>query len=189
MRNILFPSANGTALRKAALLSLAGAMIAGCFGILHDQITYTISPEYFTRMKFSQFRTADFGLPPRVFVAEIGFLATWWVGLIGAWFLGRIAVRKFNRPWAAVRLALVFVMLVASAFGISGYFWGNLFAESTPGWDEALETLYVVDVPSFNRVAGIHVGSYLGALVGWVLAMVRFAMAKGNVEVPPESGA
>ena len=63
---------------------LVGAVIAGVYGTLHDQFTFTISPEYFTKLKFDQFRWANLGLPERVFVAEIGFLATWWVGFFCA---------------------------------------------------------------------------------------------------------
>jgi len=133
MRNFLYPSVGWQAIRKAMSLALTGMIIAGIFGILHDQITYTISPEYFTRMKFDQFRSADFGFPPRVFVAEIGFLATWWVGLIAGWFLARVAVKKFDQPWKCVILAMVFIMLMAAGFGISGYYWGELFTESIPG--------------------------------------------------------
>ena len=76
-----------------------GAVLAGLYGILHDEITYTISPEYFTRLKFYQFDYADFGLPPRVLVAEIGFLATWWVGFFAAWFLARLPFRRSHRDW------------------------------------------------------------------------------------------
>ena len=43
------------------LLVFVGAVLAGCYGALHDQISYTISPEYFTKVKFEQFRYADFG--------------------------------------------------------------------------------------------------------------------------------
>ena len=56
-------------------VALIGAVIAGVYGVLHDQITYAISPEYFTHMKFKQFHYADVGLGDRVFVATIGFLA------------------------------------------------------------------------------------------------------------------
>src|SRR5271166_328085 len=58
-------------------------LIAVVYGILNDQITYTISPEYFTKFKYLQF-----GVRPDLFggdrqaVVAIGFLATWWVGLI-----------------------------------------------------------------------------------------------------------
>jgi hypothetical protein len=102
--SLLIPNISFPAFRKAVLLAMVGALIAGCFGILHDQVTYTISPEYFTRMKFGQFRSADFGFSERIFVAEIGFLATWWVGLVVTWFLARIAIPKFldskSRPLA-----------------------------------------------------------------------------------------
>ena len=35
--------------RLPAMLGIAalGAVLAGCYGALHDQISYTISPEYF----------------------------------------------------------------------------------------------------------------------------------------------
>ena len=42
--------------------AVIGALIAGLYGVVHDQITYSMSPEYFTRLKFFQFRYADFGL-------------------------------------------------------------------------------------------------------------------------------
>ena len=46
--------------------AVVGALIAGVYGVFHDQITYSISPEYFTRLKFLQFHYADFGFPARV---------------------------------------------------------------------------------------------------------------------------
>ena len=95
-------------------VAVCGAMVAGVYGILHDQITYTISPEYFSKFKFDQFRYAEIGLPDRVFVAEIGFLATWWVGFFSAWFLARrlvpgatqAACVASNRDWIRERSRL-----------------------------------------------------------------------------------
>ncbi|MCU0874407.1 MAG: hypothetical protein MUE50_18895 [Pirellulaceae bacterium] len=77
--------------------AVLGAIVAGVYGILHDQVSYSISQEYFTRLKFLQFRYADFGWSQRVFVAEIGFLATWWVGFFAAWFIARVTVPAFPR--------------------------------------------------------------------------------------------
>lgn len=42
-------------------LCVVGSLIAGTYGILHDQVTYSIGPEYFTRFKFEQFAWADWG--------------------------------------------------------------------------------------------------------------------------------
>ncbi|RYD20082.1 MAG: hypothetical protein EOP88_16475 [Verrucomicrobiaceae bacterium] len=160
------------------MLSFSGALVAGSFGILHDQITYTISPEYFTRMKFDQFRAADFGFPPRIFVAEIGFLATWWVGLIATWFLARIALRKFQFPWREVRNALALIVVITIATGTCGYIFGPLLLSGRAGWSEALVEMGVTDATAFHRVAGIHLGSYAGALLGWLCALFSFVKTK-----------
>ena len=58
-------------------ISLVGALVGGIYGIVHDQVTYTISPEYFTKMKFNQFYYANYGFSDRIFAGTIGFLATW----------------------------------------------------------------------------------------------------------------
>ncbi|MBK1814225.1 hypothetical protein JIN84_01205 [Luteolibacter yonseiensis] len=153
-------------------------MIAGGFGILHDQVTYTISPEYFTRMKFDQFRWADVGLPERVFVAEIGFLATWWVGLIAAWFLARIAMRKFESPEKRVMQAMAVMVGITLAFGALGYFLGPAMFENRKDWLYALREMKVTDLNAFYQVSGIHLGSYAGALIGWITMMVCFLKAR-----------
>ena len=88
--NLLYPKIRSASLPAMLGYAAAGSLLVGLYGIVHDQVTYSISPEYFTRLKFAQFSYADFGLPNRVFVAEIGFLATWWVGLIAGWFIARI---------------------------------------------------------------------------------------------------
>jgi hypothetical protein len=78
--SILYPKVRLDLLLAMCRYAMLGALIAGPYGVAHDQVTYSISPEYFTRLKFQQFEYANFGFPPRFFVAEIGFLATWWVG-------------------------------------------------------------------------------------------------------------
>lgn len=177
LRSFLIPSANAADLRQAGLLAVGGTLIAGCFGILHDQITYTISPEYFTRMKFDQFNWADVGLPVRVFVAEIGFLATWWVGLISAWFLARIAMQKFENPQKRVMGAMAIMVGITVLCGITGYFFGPGFYGNRPGWSLALQDMGVTDPHAFYQVSGIHLGSYVGGLIGWLLMMAAFLKA------------
>ncbi len=60
---------------------LLAILAAGLFGALHDQISYTVSNEYFTKFKFVQFAWLGTNVPERVRVAEIGFLASWWMGI------------------------------------------------------------------------------------------------------------
>jgi len=39
-----------------------GSLPAGFYGIVHDQVTYSISHEYFTRLEFQQFQYANLSL-------------------------------------------------------------------------------------------------------------------------------
>jgi hypothetical protein len=158
-------------LRFAAL----GALIAGAFGAVHDQVTYTISPEYFSRMKFSQFAYANFGWPTRVFVAEIGFLASWWVGFFVGWFLSRTAVPRFTPEEAKRRVTRGFVVTFgsASAGALIGWLTGNAFAAEPPAAiAEVAANLGVQDLAAFTKVACIHYGSYGGATLGLLVAFL-----------------
>lgn len=62
MNNGLRP--RGVSMAKFALLPVllaAGCLISGVYGALHDQISYTVSPEYFHAFKFRQF-----AIPPEL---------------------------------------------------------------------------------------------------------------------------
>ena len=160
------------------MLSVAaiGSVVAGVYGILHDQITYTISPEYFTKLKFDQFDYADFGLPPRVFVSQIGFLATCWVGFFCAWFLARRFVPRQTRRSALRQIAIGFAIIFACALlsaGVGfGYgVWRGSNADYS-SWRPMLNSLDIQDQWAFIRVAYIHNASYLGGLLGLVVALL-----------------
>jgi hypothetical protein len=66
-------------LRAFALFLGAAVLTAGAYGALHDQISYTVSPEYVTRFKFVQFGLQDPSIPERVRAAAVGWAATWWM--------------------------------------------------------------------------------------------------------------
>src|SRR5262245_10419078 len=162
--------------------AVMGAFVAGLYGVLHDQLTYSISPEYFTRLKFSQFHYADFGLPPRMFVAEIGFLATWWVGLIAGWFLARVAVPALPQTEARAALLRAFAVVLACGFAAAmvGFIWGLRLDPNSDlsAWQGFVVGRGVVDLPNFVRVAYIHNASYLGGLLGLVIALNRLHRLK-----------
>ena len=172
--NVLYPKIPFASLPAMLAHAAAGAVLAGLYGIIHDQLTYSISPEYFTRLKFPQVHYADFGLPARVFVAEIGFLAMWWVGFIAGWFIARITVPAFSRAVAIRRSACGCLIVLASALvtGIIGYVLGLLRGPDYSAWERLASRREILDLPSFVRVAYIHNASYLGGLIGLVAAII-----------------
>lgn len=160
-------------------VALAGAAVAGLYGMLHDQVTYSLSPEYFTRMKFDQFAKADFGFPDRIFVAEIGFLATWWVGLIVGWFIARIALPAWPRPIAVRRMIIAFTIMMSCAVvaGIAGFFIGGR-PDAALAWEQVCQSLGVRDARAFAQVAYIHNASYVGGLLGVAAAFLYLVHQK-----------
>ena len=160
------------------------ALMAGAFGIVHDQVTYTLAPEYYTHFKFHQFAHADPGGGPRLFVSVIGFLATWWVGLITGWLLTRCALDPDGNLAPPGRMLGAFLIMlgVTSLFSAGGYLYGLLRTADGPPevWREWLEASEVSDPVAFLLVGYIHLASYIGGVVGFVVSavMVRRARAK-----------
>ena len=182
MKNILYPKISRACFPDMLKCATFGGVLAGFCGVLHDQITYSISPEYFTRLKFVQFHYADFGLPPRIFVAEIGFLAAWWVGFFAAWFIARIAVPAFPRATAfryCVQGCLI-VLAFALAASIAGCVFGVLHGPDYSAWSGYASKLHILDLPAFVRAACIHNASYLGALIGLIVAMLYIRKLRTN---------
>ena len=150
-----------------------GALIAGAYGIVHDHITFTIGPEYFTKLKFEQFGWANIHQGERVFVSCIGFLATWWVGLIVGWVLARRLVPNQHLPTARRKIlnGFMVVFVTGFVFGIGGYLYGLFRGVDADysDWEFALRRFEIDDIWSFVRVAYIHNAGYLGGLIGLVL--------------------
>jgi len=177
--NFLYPKIARHHLILMLKLTLGGASIAGLYGIAHDQITYTLGPEYFTLLKFHQFAWANLGLPPRLHAAEIGFLATWWAGAIATWALARLAVPTWPAREAARHvwkgIAIIFVFTLAS--GITGFLLGQA-RKSNPdfsNWDAYLLPLRIQAPENFVLVAYIHNASYLGGFIGLIVAWIWLA--------------
>ncbi len=182
MLKYVVPKIKLTDLTAMIRVSLVGAAIAGAYGILHDQITYSISPEYFTKLKFQQFQYAHFGLSDRVFVAIIGFLATWWVGGIGAWFLARRLIPGQPRCVAhsQTRSGFLCILAFGFSFGLAAYcygLWRGPDADYYP-WRWAIRKYQIEDTWAFVRVGYIHNGSYLGGLIGLIVALIAIRPAK-----------
>lgn len=142
-------------------------VFAGIYGIIHDQITYCISREYFTKFKYEQF-----GFDPTWFggdrqtVAVIGFLATWWTGLIIGIAIGLTALifKDHRIMWKAVKRTIPVVFCFAVGLALIGYVYGKLVLTKT-GVDWWLPD-NLIDKNAFIIVGSIHNFSYLGGLLG-----------------------
>lgn len=72
---------------------LSGFVMISLYGAIHDQISYTVSPEYFIEFKFRQFNYINLPLNIRGLVSVIGIIKIWWFGDLCDWFFARF---RFN---------------------------------------------------------------------------------------------
>ena len=180
MKGILFPRINRADVGFIVKYSILGAFLAGFYGIIHDQFTFTISSEYFTQIKFKQFHYADFGMGNRAFVCSIGFLATWWVGLFAGWILSRSVLSANDKTVGAKKVKLGFCIIFGTAV-ITAVLVG-LYTQATTNfydhasWAATFDYYNIKNFREFMQVVYIHYASYFGGLVGLVIAVLVLLM-------------
>ncbi|MBL7738814.1 MAG: hypothetical protein JNK14_06310 [Chitinophagaceae bacterium] len=156
-------------------------LTAGVYGILHDQVTYSISPEYFTKFKYRQF-----GFEPAWFnghrqtVAVIGFLATWWVGLWIGLLVGLTGLIYPDHHIMKKRIAsaIKIVFVTAVIFGLIGFLQGrySLIETGVHWWFP--EDL--IDKNNFIIVGSIYNYSYLGGIIGLIIGIAYMFRGYSN---------
>ena len=175
---------------KKILVFLATIAISICFaslfGIIHDQITYTICNEYYTKFKFHQFGltgpSGEATLPhPRFAVAKVGLLATWWVGkYIGIVFgLTGLLFTDHRGMMNAILKALGYTFVITILAATTGFIYGNYFANAdTVNWWLPDNLIHKKD---FVTVGIIHNFSYSGGGLGLIFGIV-YLLVKNNSE-------
>ncbi|MCW3095319.1 MAG: signal peptide and transrane prediction [Chthonomonadaceae bacterium] len=155
-----------------------GVLGATLYGILNDQITMTLSPEYFSVFKRAQFmeNLYQFGLleaPVRVQAVLIGTLATWWFGLflgiaLGiSSMVGRYSALSTQDYLRAVVGIMVCTFALSLVFGLVAYLVEPAIKPVPANWP------FLRDIHAVRGAFAIgawHVGAYLGGFVGTVLA-------------------
>lgn len=150
------------------LLAIA-CICAGCYGALHNQISYTVAPEYFTQFKFHQFQI-DQGTPHRIGAAIVGWHAAWWMGIVIGVVLipmGLVIRGTANYFWVMIR---VFGIVAVTTLVIGLVALGVAFAVVDADTVGQI-TRYgneIQDDAAFARAGAMHDFSYLGGLVGIV---------------------
>lgn len=155
-----------------------GIIAATFYGILNDQITLTISPEYFSVYKREQFnqalqQTGMLNAPLRMQAVLIGSLATWWFGM----FLGlalsisgifgchhELDTTKFLRAVVGI---MSFTFLISVIGGVVGFFAELSIKPNTEDWPflAGIHNVRMAFVVGFW-----HDGAYLGGFLGTLLA-------------------
>ncbi len=164
--------------REYSVLLVAVAM-ALIYGAINDQITVTISPEYFLYGK-ELFRVIGDSPPAATLrweAAKIGLKATWSAGLIFG-----VVLLLANNPMRSlprlrnrrIVLYIPMILLIAATRGTIGGLLGY------HGYLTRLDTDFVDMVAAnvyrprrFMAAWGVHLGGYVGGIVGTIIAVGR----------------
>ena len=108
------------------LLVFVAIGIAGTYGMLHNQISYTVSPEYFTKFKFDQFHLLNENIPERIRASTVGFMASWWMGFPIGLIAGLAGfIQKGPRQMLRISIeAMLVAVLFTLLFGLCGLAYG-----------------------------------------------------------------
>ncbi|MGA8622112.1 MAG: hypothetical protein WB660_26775 [Candidatus Sulfotelmatobacter sp.] len=163
---------------KIVFFSIAAGVL---YGVIHDQITVRICPEYFT-VFHPPLLPIDFPAP--VVTLAWGVVATWWARAILGIALA-IAARAGARAKLAARdmlplIALLLPGMAASAgvFGIAGFLFANKGMVSPPSWVQA--RLDPSRFPNFMADWWAHSASYGAAFLGGaILCVIAYRERRG----------
>ena len=132
------------------VLLLAACLVAGLYGALHNQISYTVAPVYFHAFKFEQFEI-PLNLHNRLGAAIVGWRASWWMGLIigvPVLFVGLI-LPDWKTYASQCLLAFAVVAVTALLVGLA-----------------ALVRAWFLGASTFDCALAMHNASYLGGFIG-----------------------
>jgi hypothetical protein len=157
-----------TKLALSPVLLVAGCLIAGLYGALHDQVSYSVSPDYFHAFKFRQF-DIPVGLHNRLGAAIVGWHGSWWMGaIIGVpVLLVGLVMPDARAYWTRGLVAFAVVAATALIVGLGAltYASASITAANLP---EYWYPPGVGDRVAFARAGTMHNFSYLGGFLGGV---------------------
>ncbi len=149
------------------VLLVIACTLSGIYGMVHNQVSYSVSSEYFTVFKFHQFRISP-DLPPRVGAAIVGWEASWWMGLVIGLFLipCGLLLRGDREFFLGMLHVFGVVVLTTASFSLLGLLFGYLFVTGNPNDAYMYYGRPLTDPVAFMRAGTMHNCSYLGGVVG-----------------------
>ena len=170
--------------RKILTIFLVAAMasvIAGLYGVINDQITFSISSEYYTKYRFLQYNLVQVEgdsriIYPRILVVLVTFLSTWWFPLISGLII--IIFNLIQNTWKMLLktsvLAMLISILITVFFAIIGFILGSLIISKLPKYyfaDWCFIPDKLNDYENYITAGTMDVFNSFGGFLGLIVAI------------------
>jgi hypothetical protein len=175
------------------LILVAAIALAGAYGAAHNQISYTVSPEYFTKFKFQQFGLDDDARSERVRASVVGYHASKGMGLPIGVLVGAAGFihRGYRRMLRISLWSLAVVIGFTLCFGLCGLIYGYLQTQSVNvagyrGWFIPTD---VVNLRRFLCAGYMHNAAYIGGALSvpaaWAFQILVKVRARDGLNPEP----
>ena len=172
------------------LVALIASAIAGIYGVINDQITFTISSEYYTKYRFLQYNLVQVEgdsriIHPRVLVVLIAFLSTWWFPLISGLII--VIFNLIQNTWKTLLktsvLAILISILITIFSEVIGFILGFLILSKFPKYYFA--DWYFIpdklnDYENYITAGTMDVFNFFGGILGLIVA-IFYSYKKRNL--------
>ena len=170
--------------RKILTIFLVAAMasvIAGIYGVINDQITFSISSEYYTKYRFLQYNLVQVEgdsriIYPRILVVLVTFLSTWWFPLISGLII--IIFNLIQNTWKMLLktsvLAMLISILITVFSAIIGFMLGSLIIRKLPKYyfaDWCFIPDKLNDYENYITAGTMDVFNSFGGFLGLIVAI------------------
>jgi len=156
---------------KIILIIILSIVIASLFGAIHNQISYSVSSEFFKNFLFGNFGVYDWEINnDRILASLVGILGSYWVGLIlgiiySTIFLFLKTENNFKNILNAILINIAFAFLGSFV----GYIIGSFINLENSGVSVDFGTQYP---QNYIEAAYMHNGSYYGGIVGLIAGII-----------------
>ncbi len=156
---------------KIILIIILSTVIASLFGAIHNQVSYSVSPEFFNDFLFVKFGIQYWEINnERVGAMLVGILGSYWVGLIlgiiySIIFLSLNTENNFRNILNAILINIGFA------------FFGSLIAYIISKFIGIENSGVFIDFgiqypQNYIEAAYMHTGSYYGGIVGLIAGII-----------------
>lgn len=151
------------------LIILVGTLVSGLFGLLHDHLTFSLSPEFYAVLRFPelgiQWSQNNFWNVSKVGIinsAETGFFLSISVALCS------LIQLDYKTMFKVAMRCVAIIILTISVFAILACLSATFF----PFKDRSYEMIpdNIVDPNSFLMVLRIHNFTYFGSIIGMLIS-------------------
>jgi len=171
------------------LFVAVAVVITSIYGVVHHQITFTASPEYYTKFKFIQANLADtlaarHMTQPRSAVVIAGVKTSWGIGLAIGILIGLMALifPTADTMFPSALQALGLILLISAGMALFCYY-SISTTHMGSGIYDPLPARFpdLADKRAFFRAASIQYGALLGYVLGGAAALIFLFVKNGRV--------